>query len=219
MQKINTKYHLFLGSQSPRRKEFFDYLGIPYLQISADVLEESKNTDPVDYVKEIALLKAMAIKKSLEQSYTALNPFLVTSDTTVCVDGVILAKPQDREEARTYLKLLENKTHQVYTAVYCCFGEKFKESISFVERTDVSFSEWDKFLLERYLDSGDSLDKAGGYGAQGMAQVIIKKINGSYSNVIGFPLEKFVSSLQNYFSFVESIEEIFVKDKSWPESY
>ncbi len=213
-----TKYHLFLGSKSPRRKEFFNYLGIPFLQLNSSKEEKSSEQSPIKFAQDIANQKAVDLREAvldISQSFK-LNPFLVTTDTIVSLEERILGKPVDKKQAREYLMLLEDKTHQVYSAVCCLYGSKLENKIEFVDITNVTFGTYEMGLLEKYIETEDSLDKAGGYGAQGMAQLFIKNIEGSYSNVIGFPVNQFIGHLQKEFSSFKSMESLFINNK-WVE--
>ncbi len=204
MQKQIKKFQLILGSSSPRRREFFEYLGVPFKIITPDIEEISHEKNAVAYVKDIAAQKAQCVWDKVRDKQS----FVVCSDTTVALADEIIGKPKDHDEALQFLAKLEGKTHQVHTAVHCFYGQD-QASLSFCETTNVSFGQYDQVLLKDYISTGDSLDKAGAYGAQGMAQIFIKSIEGSYSNVIGFPMSTFLAYLQDRFSSVQSIKGLF----------
>ncbi len=189
------KFTLVLGSQSPRRKELLSWLNIPFKILTADLDEVSEETQSEKIAMDIASQKAFAV---LEQGATIERPFIISSDTIVVLDNVLYAKPKDTEDARRILTILSGKTHQVITGVSFYFldpnTKKMREHL-FYDSTEVTFSEITKDLMDNYLATGDSLDKAGAYGIQGPSLTFISKVNGSYSNVVGFPLDKIVNEL------------------------
>ena len=188
------KYNLVLGSQSPRRKELLSWLKIPFTIRTADLDEVSNQTDPSQIAQDLASQKAQAVKTKCSDIE---NPFIVASDTIVVLDGKIYNKPKDRNEARQILSELSDRTHFVMTGVSFLFKDedgKWREHL-FFDCTEVTFNEITHELMEAYLDTGDSLDKAGAYGIQGPSLTFISKVNGSYSNVVGFPLDKVVGEL------------------------
>lgn len=201
----NTKLKLILGSASPRRRELLAHYKIPFEIAVPDVDESSSTLDPKLYVQEIALKKARAIA----ERHPTFHGVIICSDTTVSFQGQILGKPQDLQEARAHLKLLSGQTHEVFTAlalVKCLKGEA--EYFCEVAQTQVEFMAIPESLLENYLASGDSLDKAGSYGIQGPAQIFVKALQGSYSNVVGFPHHLFCE-MMSLKLFPDS------KDSSW----
>jgi septum formation protein len=193
--KINKKYQLILGSQSPRRKELLSWLNIPFVIKTADLDEISNHTDPTDVAVDLASQKAHAVFTKLEKPE---HSFVVASDTIVILDGKIYGKPKDALEAREILSELSGRTHQVVTGVSFLFQDfstgKIREHL-FYDATEVTFNEITPDLMSIYIATGDSLDKAGAYGIQGPSLTFISKINGSYSNVVGFPLDKILNEL------------------------
>ena len=188
----NTKIKLILGSASPRRKELLGHLQLPYEIIIKNVPEESHHTDPVNFSKHISQLKGAAVFK--EQTEDCL---VVSADTIVCLGQKIYGKPKDVNEARDFLTELSGKTHSVYTAVTLNLRLKGKVlSHSFVEESKVTFGEISPVLMENYLRTEDSLDKAGAYGIQGPSLTFISRVEGDYANVVGFPLSRFVVECQ-----------------------
>jgi septum formation protein len=188
------KYRLILGSQSPRRKELLTWAKIPFKIVTVDLAEESNEENPIDVAIDIAFQKGSAVYHSISEEE---NGFVISADTIVVLGEKIYGKPKDREDAKRILTELSNNTHQVITAV--CF--LFKDSHNklrvhkFYDQTDVTFNEITAELMENYLNTGDSLDKAGAYGIQGPSLTFISKLGGSYSNVVGFPLDKVLSEL------------------------
>ena len=190
------KYKLILGSQSPRRKELLSWLKIPFSIVTADIEEISQETNVYEIAMDLAKQKALAVESKMSQSDSY---FIISSDTIVVLDGVLYGKPRDRDHAREILLKLSHGTHEVVTGVCFSFLDRETKKIKnhrFFDKTDVTFNEITPELMEAYLDTGDSLDKAGAYGIQGPSLTFISKINGSYSNVVGFPLDKIVTELE-----------------------
>lgn len=188
-----SKFKLILGSQSPRRKELISWLKIKYEIVTADLDEISNEVSAERIAVDLAIQKARAV---FEKCSSTDNNFIIAADTIVVLDNKIYGKPKDRADAEKILKELSGKTHQVITGV--CFYFNNREH-AFFDLTEVTFNSIDSNLLNNYLDSNDSLDKAGAYGIQGPSLTFISKINGSYSNVVGFPLDKVVTELQSLF--------------------
>lgn len=170
---------MILASGSPRRRELLGHLGVPFRVVVSGEAEESAERDPARLAGELAGLKAGAVARA--------HPGLVVvaADTVVAVDGELLGKPADRAENAAYLRRLSGRTHQVYTGVtvLSAHGEW-----SGVERTDVTFRALSEAEVAHYAATGEGLDKAGGYGIQGIGMVLVERIAGDYSNVVGFPL-------------------------------
>lgn len=204
---LTPKFQFVLASQSPRRKELVGHLKIPFLQLSADIEEVSNFQRPPEVVEDLAAQKGKSVADQLLSNDKEFkNPFILSSDTIVCLGDEILGKPKNREEARETLLKLSGKTHTVYTGVsfrfwHPSFGGT-QQVHNFHSATRVSFGPLDEETLELYLESGDSLDKAGAYGIQGMGLTFIKSIEGSYSTVVGLPLsdvsEKLAEILGDY---------------------
>lgn len=206
----NSKLKFILASASPRRKELIGHLKIPFLIKSSDVKEESNSVKPSDYCQDIAFLKGRSIAESLLNEKLNQNYFVVSADTIVCLDGIIYGKPNDREDARRILMKLSGKTHSVFTAVaFHLIHNNKLETLSFVEESKVTFNPISNVILEKYLDSGDSLDKAGAYGIQGPSLTFISRVEGDYANVVGFPLGRFVIEAESFF------KTYFSGESSW----
>ncbi len=189
------KYKLILGSQSPRRKELLSWANIPFEILTVDLDEVSVETDPEEVAMDIAHQKGKAVFEKIDK---VVNPFVISSDTIVVLDQKIYGKPKNREDAKRILSELSDKTHFVITGVCFIFQDetgKIREH-RFFDQTDVTFNEITPDLMDNYLDTGDSLDKAGAYGIQGPSLTFISKVEGSYSNVVGFPLDKVISELK-----------------------
>lgn len=187
-----TKIKLILASASPRRKELLGHLKLPFEIITKNIPEESQHTDPVKFSREISEMKGSAVFQDYLKVDQA-NVLVVSADTIVCLGQKIYGKPADVNEARQFLTELAGKSHSVFTAVTLNF--KMGKTIithSFVEESKVTFNTIPESLMERYLATGDSLDKAGAYGIQGPSLTFISRVEGDYANVVGFPLSRFV---------------------------
>lgn len=181
MQEIKRQF--ILASGSPRRKELLRGCFINFIIRVSDIDEDISEQSAEKLVMKLACEKAQAIvNSSVEEKILVLG-----ADTVVVIGNEILGKPANRDEARIMLKKLSGKEHLVMTGVALNDREK---SISFVEKTKVVFNDIDSDLLELYLQTGESLDKAGSYGIQGLALSFIKSIDGSYSNVVGLPVDR-----------------------------
>ena len=179
-----------LASSSPRRKELMKEISEVF---SIDVSNVDETVDeslsPVDAVKTIALRKGEAVKVRHP------NEVVISADTIVVIDNMIIGKPVDEKDAIRILKLLSDRTHVVYTA-YCIFyKDKFIEE---VVESSVTFNKLSDKLIKEYVASKSPLDKAGAYGVQDNDNFnIIKEIKGSLTNVIGFPVEDIKVSLNS----------------------
>lgn len=189
------KFNLILGSQSPRRKELLSWLNVPFQIITADLAEISNEKTSEKIAMDIASQKARAV---MEQASQIKKPFIISSDTIVVLNNKLYGKPRDVSDARAILTELSGKTHHVMTGVSFLYVDqntkKLREHL-FFDFTEVTFNKITDDLMENYLATGDSLDKAGAYGIQGAGLTFISKINGSYSNVVGFPLDKIIGEL------------------------
>ena len=179
---------IVLASKSPRRREILSMLGLKFDIVSADADESSKITDPAQLVRELSLRKACATKALLQQQGEWNDDTLIiASDTVVAVDGTILGKPRDKADAARMLALLSGKAHQVVSGVSLLYGAR--ESADF-DVTSVHFCEMTPDEIERYVSSGEPMDKAGAYAVQGLASIFIEGLEGCYFNVVGLPIHR-----------------------------
>lgn len=184
---------LVLASASPRRQELLQRLGLEFTIVAADVDESERPGEaPADYVARVARDKAMAVVARLGMGATG-RVAVLAADTTVDVDGEILAKPADDDDARRMLRRLSGRTHQVHTAVV---GWTITGVHTVGVVTDVTFAELPDSAIAWYLALGEHADKAGAYGMQGAGGALVERIVGSPSNVIGLPLAETVTILQ-----------------------
>ncbi|MCO4754070.1 MAG: septum formation protein Maf [Bacteriovoracaceae bacterium] len=195
---------LILGSASPRRKELLGNTFLPFETVVSGVEEYSPEKDPAKYVSDLALQKGSDVYEKVKDSYSF--PLVLGSDTVVASEGRILEKPADVEEAREILLSLSGKTHEVFTGV-SLICPKFTKT--FNVKTSVTFGAIASDLLELYLSTGDSLDKAGAYGIQGAALSFIDSIEGSYSNVVGLPLSHTLNEIE------AMVKKCFPDQKEW----
>lgn len=182
---------VILGSQSPRRRELMAGLDIPFRAISIDA-DESYPADlqAGDIPYYISRAKARAYEPNLTD-----GQLLITADTIVWLDGHMLGKPHDEADAVRMIKELRNKTHQVYTAV--TLAQKEQPLETFVDRTDVTFGDLTDEEIENYVRQYRPLDKAGSYGVQEwIGYVACTAMNGSYFNVMGFPVHLVYKALK-----------------------
>jgi septum formation protein len=181
---------LILASASPRRRELLTQAGFQFVVLAADIDESRHEGEaPADYVQRLALEKAQAIHK--------LHPDAVVlgADTTVVLDGEVLNKPVDPDDAERMLRSLAGREHQVHTGIAVVSGGEYRQHI---ETTTVFFSQMRDTDLAHYLGSGDSLDKAGAYGIQGYAARWVSRIEGDFFNVMGLPIAATVKLLEEF---------------------
>lgn len=192
---------IYLASRSPRRLELLRQIGIePRLLLDedearAEALEAVRpGESPTQYVERVALAKAHAARARLEALHAGaaadwpLLP-LLACDTTVAIGGTILGKPADADDARRILGMLSGRSHRVLSSVVVipASGRKC------VQRTQVSRVQFMRLKpadIERYLDTGEPFGKAGAYGIQGAAAPFVRRIEGSYSGIMGLPLHE-----------------------------
>lgn len=183
---------VILASASERRIELLNRL-VKEFDIIVSDFNENKVLfkGSIDgYVKEIALGKAMNVKKKL---YT--DAIIISADTIVTLDNKILGKPKDEEDAFNMLKSLQGRKHLVYSGVVVmdtATNVIMQESLS----TEVTFSEISDNEILEYIKTGEPLDKAGAYGIQGIGGIFVKEIKGCYYNVVGLPLNKLKAMLE-----------------------
>lgn len=178
---------VILGSASPRRRELLEQIGINFDVLVSGGEERYTSTEPEEIVKELALAKAENVSAVLEEKESCL---VIGADTIVVLDGEILGKPKDEEDAFRMLKSLQGRAHQVYTgtALLDYDTEGTKNVIRHAERTEVFVHAMTDTEIRQYISTGESMDKAGGYGIQGRFAAYIDRIEGDYYNVVGLPV-------------------------------
>lgn len=188
---------IILASASPRRKEMLHQLGLSFRCIAPSVAEEVlPNEMPEVYVRRIATDKAHAVLYSLRDDPT--DHLILSGDTTVTLEGVILGKPATELDAGHMLLQLSGKTHQVITGVCLLLRQQGRLAAErlFTVSTDVVFKTLSRAEINDYVRTGDPMDKAGAYGIQSGAAHMIREIHGSYTNVVGLPMAEVVEEMQ-----------------------
>ena len=187
---------ILLGSASPRRKELFERLHVPFTTDAVDIDENgllAGIADPEAAVLAVCRAKMDAL---LIKGYPA-SLLAVTADTIVVHGDSKLGKPVDTADARSMISLLSGVTHKVITAV--CTA-KDGQRHDFTEITEVDFSMLNDKEIERYLSRNDHADKAGAYGIQGYGAFLIQAIRGDYYNVVGFPMNRFIREVKRVYA-------------------
>ena len=172
---------IILASQSPRRKELLTQMGLSFRVVVSDIDEHMERSLPPDkLVESISAEKARAV-----QPLTTPDSLIIAADTVVVLDGTVLGKPADEADARRMLSLLSGREHQVYTGFTILQGDHIHSQS---EETFVTFRPLTEEEIAAYVSSGEPMDKAGAYGAQGKAALFVSRIEGDYFNVMGLPL-------------------------------
>ena len=184
---------LYLASKSPRRQALLRQLGIEFETLllreaigrDRDVVEEARDAEPAShYVERIARTKAQVGWQRMQNRKLAERPVL-GADTEVLLDGEVFGKPRDADDAIRMMKRLSGRTHQVMTAVAIRFRDVTEVDLSI---SKVTLGRLAAAEIERYVATGEPLDKAGGYAVQGRAAGFIARIEGSYTGIVGLPL-------------------------------
>lgn len=180
---------LYLASGSPRRAELLRQIAVPFSVLSAPDIDEtpSPGEPPLEYVCRMAREKAHAGATNVAAAGTVLG-----ADTAVVSGDEILGKPADNQEALAMLKMLNGAEHQVMSALALLHREHMEVRYSI---SRVQFRRLSETQLRAYVDTGEGADKAGGYGIQGLGAALVTSLVGSYSGVVGLPLEQMVELL------------------------
>ena len=177
---------IILASKSPRRRELMKYITQDFEVKSADVDESlPQRIKPAEAVEYLSKIKAEPFKNGIDT--------VIGADTVVAIGDNILGKPADESDAKAMLKMLSGKEHSVFTGVTVIKGN---DSTTFSVETRVKFFELSDEDIEKYIATGEPMDKAGAYGIQGYGSLLVEKIDGDYFNVVGLPistLNKFVT--------------------------
>ena len=194
---------IYLASRSPRRRDLLKQIGVPFellllredLRRGADVDETPlAEESPGVYVLRVASTKAAMAVRQIAYQGLPQKPVL-SADTTVVFDGQIVGKPEDAEDAARILRTLSGREHQVLTAVAVALREQIEAQISV---SSVSFRELSDAEIRSYVATGEPLDKAGAYAIQGRGGVLVTRMIGSYSGIMGLPLAETVELLQKF---------------------
>ncbi|KKW69091.1 hypothetical protein AAV94_01450 [Lampropedia cohaerens] len=193
---------LYLASQSPRRSQLLAQIGVAHTLLLPDpadphpddtpealeALEAVRPGEAADvYVQRVTLRKLQAAQARARRRSLAKDAAILCADTTVALDGVILGKPADAQEAAAVLRSLAGRRHAVLTAVAFADGAAIRQALSV---SQVDFAPLDQAWLAAYLASGQWRGKAGSYGIQGLAGAMVARIEGSYSGIMGLPLHE-----------------------------
>lgn len=201
MNKTADHPRLILASNSPRRRDLLTQAGITFSVIPGDIDEQTvAMTDPEVYVRTLAEHKAADIAQKYSHSW------VIGADTIVVIENQILGKPDSADAARDMLRQLSGNVHQVFTG-YCICCKHENRLFTDAVKTDVRFKNVRETEIEWYIGTGEPFDKAGGYGIQGIGSVLVKSIQGSYTNVVGLPVCEVVEVLTK-----EGIVELSLKD-------
>jgi len=212
---------IILASASPRRRELLGKLFDEFEVVPAEGGERYGPGTPGHIVMELALAKAQEVrgKCAVKHAVRAEGPapadggmvsggnkpediLVIGSDTVVAIENTVLGKPADEDDAAAMLRRLSGRTHQVYTGVAVLGslgGDQIREI--FFEKTDVTFAELDEREIAEYVATGEPMDKAGSYGIQGLGGRFVTRIEGDYTNVVGFPVGRVYQCLKRLLLF------------------
>jgi len=197
-KEASSMYQIILASESPRRKEIMELMGIPYQVIPGNVVETSAEKTPSLMVQALAGLKTEAVASRLAEN-NRLNHevIIIGADTMVFYREHALGKPKDETDALRMLEMLSDDVHEVYTGVsiYMINQEDKVEKLSFAVCTKVVVQPLTREQMTDYIATGEPMDKAGAYAIQGKFGIHIKEIIGDYYNVVGFPIAQIYSTL------------------------
>ena len=189
---------IVLASASPRRSQLLNALGLEFTVEPSPALEPAPTpadgADPGAFVERLARLKASAVEIKSDE-------LIIAADTVVELDGEILGKPRDEADAIAMLTRLRGQTHRVYSGVCLQHGARVESAH---EITRVTFGEFSDEFVAAYVRTGEPLDKAGSYGAQGRGALLVTRIEGDYWNVVGLPLYRLSQMLREFGVFIEA---------------
>jgi len=173
---------VILASASPRRRELLKFITEDFTVKVSDVREVTDpDLSPEETVKSLAVIKGEAVAGNCP------GDTVISADTVVVLDGKILGKPKNEEDAFSMLSSLSDRTHEVFTGV--CIIRNGEKTV-FAERTEVTFYSLSDKEIREYIATGEPADKAGAYGIQGKGCTLVKSINGDYNNVVGLPVAR-----------------------------
>ncbi|XP_066562889.1 putative bifunctional dTTP/UTP pyrophosphatase/methyltransferase protein isoform X1 [Amia ocellicauda] len=230
-----------LASASPRRREILTNVGLRFEVVPSwfkETLEKSLFKAPYEYAVETAKQKALEVARRMPFKHLKTPDIVIGADTVVTVDGYILEKPVDKEDAYRMLSRLSGKEHSVFTgvAIVHCNSELGKEVeydvVDFYEETKVKFADLSEDMLWEYIHSGEPMDKAGGYGIQALGGMLVEYVHGDFLNVVGFPLNHFCKKLGEMYNppsknevkhirydsipYVETFDSPIYMENGWP---
>lgn len=185
--------HIYLASRSPRRRQMLDMVGIKFTLLNVEVDEDNHFADnPEEYVMSLSEKKAREAAEQIEKGIIA------AADTIVYIDGKILNKPVDADDARRMLRMLSGRTHTVYTG-FTLLDIPGGRIVRECGATQVTFRALEEDEIEEYIESGAPFDKAGAYGIQDdLSALFVERIDGDFYNVVGLPLPRFYLALKRF---------------------
>ena len=185
---------LVLASRSPRRRHLLEMLGLAFEVVPSGVSEEVEEPLP-----PATLVRQLAVRKAAHVAAERDDALVLAADTVVTLDGEILEKPTDADEARSMLRTLSGRWHTVYTGV-ALTHQSIERLEAFTEATEVRFAELDDTEIAAYVETGSPFDKAGGYGIQDdRGALVVREIRGDYYNVVGLPVSRLYRELKASF--------------------
>lgn len=187
---------IILASGSPRRKNLLQQINLPF-EVKVSSVDET--FDPNLPASEVA--QELALRKARDIAQQCTNALIIGADTIVVFEDKILGKPADNHEAQKMLQRLSGNEHHVLTGVALCkvSSQNITDTTTFVEQTKVVFGDLNSDEIETYIANGSPLDKAGSYGIQeDFGAVFVKRIEGDYYNVVGFPLHSFYNTMKSF---------------------
>ena len=206
MESDTVKRKIILASASPRRRELLVQIDVEFEVRVSDKEEIYHSCKPEEIVKELALMKAENVAADLAEETRAAgegngelrNVVVIGADTVVVLDGQILGKPKDEEDAADMLSRLQGRAHEVYTGTAILdYDEEGRRSVvNQAVRTEVHVHAMEEAEIRRYIATGEPMDKAGAYGIQGRFAAFIDRIEGDYYNVVGLPVSSMYQELK-----------------------
>ncbi|MBE6689419.1 MAG: septum formation protein Maf [Ruminococcaceae bacterium] len=187
--------NIFLASKSKRRQKILQNLGISFKTAPSDADEKNvPDLPPDEYVSGLAVRKLRAAR---EQKNYNDDDLIICADTVVSYDGLIMGKPENEDDAFTMLTMLSGNWHEVYTGVAIAYDNKIAVDY---EVTRVKFRELSSHEIEKYIASGEPMDKAGAYGIQDTASIFVERTEGDFFNIVGLPVCKLGMMLKEEFN-------------------
>lgn len=185
--------NIILASASPRRKEILENINVKFDIVKSDIDEVILEDElPPQVVMRLAFEKSMDVAKSNQES------LVIGADTIVVFNNKVLGKPKDKEDARNTIRLLSGNTHEVITGISLINLSANKKIIDYVV-SKVKFKDLSEDDINDYINTGESLDKAGAYGIQGYGSLLIEEIQGDYFNIVGLPISKLSDLVKTHF--------------------
>ena len=186
--------NIILASASPRRKEILENANVKF-----DVVKSTINEVILDQELPSQVVMRLAFEKCMDIASKNENDLVIGADTIVVLDDIILGKPKDKEDAMSMIKKLSGKTHQVITGISLINLSVNKKIIDYVV-SNVKFKDLSEEDIKDYIQTNESLDKAGAYGIQGYGAILVEEIQGDYFNIVGLPISRLSDLLKKHFS-------------------